>query len=490
MTSKVIPVRPFDMVIFGATGDLSQRKLLPALFRRDASKQIPDHARIIGLSRLDYNQEQFRQFALDALNKFVPAAELKPELVERFLKRLDHLHNDVTKPEGWGPLRDLLNEYPERIRMYYLSVGPALFGTIAKGLASVGLNGANDRLVVEKPLGHDLASAQELNRQITTSFDEHCIYRIDHYLGKETVQNLMALRFANALFEPLWNANAVDHVQITAAETIGVGSRGGYYDTSGAMRDMVQNHLIQLLCLMAMEAPYAFNADAVRDEKLKVLRSLRPLKGHDALRNTVRAQYLGRTNEPSYVEEAGNPNSYTETYVAIKAEIDNWRWSGVPFYLRTGKRLRSRLTEIVVTFKEPSHCVFSNIHAPLQPNKLVIRLQPDEGLQLHIMTKDPGPGGFRMHPTALDMTFAEGLGPDWRMPDAYERLLMDVVRGDQTLFMRGDEVEAAWRWIDPILGAWEDSGSKPDTYESGSEGPIASLELMARDGRRWREMVV
>ncbi|WP_020560990.1 glucose-6-phosphate dehydrogenase [Thiofilum flexile] len=488
MTSKVIPVLPFDMVIFGSTGDLSQRKLLPALFRRDASGQMPEQARIIGLSRLDYNQEQFREFALNALNKFIPAAELKPEIVERFLNRLHHLHNDVTKPDGWDGLRDLLNEYPDRIRMYYLSVGPSLFGTIAQGLAHVGLNGPNDRLVVEKPLGHDLASAQKLNHEITTAFNEQRIYRIDHYLGKETVQNLMALRFANALFEPLWNASAVDHVQITAAETIGVGTRGGYYDTSGAMRDMVQNHLIQLLCLMAMEAPYAFNADAVRDEKLKVLRSLRPIKGQEVQRNTVRAQYLARGEDPSYVEEAGNPDSHTETYVAIKAEIDNWRWAGVPFYLRTGKRLRSRLTEIVVTFKEPAHSVFPN--TPLQCNKLIIRLQPDEGLQLNIMTKDPGPGGFRLRTTTLDMTYAEGLGPDWRMPDAYERLLMDVVRGDQTLFMRGDEVEAAWRWIDPILNAWEDSNIAPSTYESGSEGPIAALELMARDGRRWREMVV
>ncbi|MEN9432579.1 MAG: glucose-6-phosphate dehydrogenase [Pseudomonadota bacterium] len=490
MTSKVIPVPLFDMVIFGATGDLSQRKLLPALFRRDASGQIPDLARIIGLSRLDYDQAQFQQFALEALHKFVPAIELKSEIVARFLNRLFHLHNDVTQPEGWQPLRTVLDEHPERIRMYYLSVGPALFGTIAKGLASVGLNGANDRLVVEKPLGHDLASAQELNRQITAAFDEHCIYRIDHYLGKETVQNLMALRFANALFEPLWNSHAIDHVQITAAENIGVGSRGGYYDTSGAMRDMVQNHLMQLLCLIAMEPPYAFNADAVRDEKLKVLRSLRPLKGLDALHNTVRAQYLARGTEPSYKEEAGNPESATETYVAIKAEIDNWRWSGTPFYLRTGKRLRNRMTEIAIVFKEPSHSVFSNINTPMQCNKLIIRLQPDEGLQLHIMTKDPGPGGFRLRPTALDMTFAEEHGPEWRMPDAYERLLMDVVRGDQTLFMRGDEVEAAWRWIDPIMTAWEESGTPPDTYDSGSEGPIASLELMAKDSRRWREMVV
>ncbi|MCL4157373.1 UNVERIFIED_CONTAM: hypothetical protein GTU68_000804 [Idotea baltica] len=298
----------------------------------------------------------------------------------------------------------------------------------------------------------------------------------------------MALRFANALFEPIWNAHSIDHVQITAAESLGVGTRGGYYDQSGAMRDMVQNHLLQLLCLIAMEPPHDFNGNAVRDEKLKVLRALKPLSGYRALESTVRAQYAEGKDSPSYRDEAGNPDSQTECYVAIKAEIENWRWAGVPFYLRTGKKLRSQATEIAIVFKKPPHSVFGNLTSPVDPNVLSIRLQPDEGLQLELMTKDPGPGGFRLHSTPLDVTFAEELGDDFRMPDAYERLLMDVVRGDQTLFMRGDEVEAAWKWIDPIMESWQASGTLPEEYDPGSEGPIASVEMMAVSGRRWRTL--
>ncbi|MEZ5448603.1 MAG: glucose-6-phosphate dehydrogenase [Thiolinea sp.] len=491
MSSVVIPVEPFDLVIFGGTGDLAMRKLLPALYHRDADGQIPPASRIIGLARTEQGVDEFRAQAREALHKRIPAAELNPEALERFIGRLDYRLNDVTDAEGWSELVGLLQQRPEHIRVYYLAVGPSLFGVIAQGLAKNGLSGNQARLVVEKPLGHDLDSARQLNREIGAVFDESCVYRIDHYLGKETVQNLMALRFANALFEPIWNANCIDHVQITAAESLGVGSRGGYYDKAGAIRDMIQNHLVQLLCLIAMEPPYTFHADAVRDEKLKVLRSLRPLSGKAALQNTVRGQYLaGQAGEPSYVQEAGNPRSKTECYVAIKAEIDNWRWSGVPFYMRTGKKLRTQMTEIAVVFKEPAHSVFGDIETPMMPNVLSIRLQPDEGLRLHIMTKDPGPGGFRLRDIPLDMTFADSAGEDWRMPDAYERLLMDVVRGNQTLFMRGDEVEAAWQWIDPIIAAWEASGTRPDGYDPGSRGPIASVEMMARDGRRWRELEV
>lgn len=489
MSSTVIPVDPFDLVIFGGTGDLAMRKLLPALFRRDADGQIPPSARILGLARTDQNTEAFKLEAREALQQYVAAEELSSQAVERFISRLSYLHIDVTDSSAWGDLVSYLNERPEHIRVYYLAVGPALFGIIAQGLANVGLATAKARLVVEKPLGHDLETAIELNQAISSVFNEKSVYRIDHYLGKETVQNLMALRFANALFEPLWNANRIDHVQITAAESLGVGSRGSYYDTAGAIRDMVQNHLIQLLCLLAMEPPYKFDADAVRDEKLKVLRSLRPLTGRNVLSSTVRGQYIGHGSDAeSYLKDVGNPDSRTESYIAIKAEIDNWRWSGVPFYLRTGKKLRAQMTEIAVVFKEPAHSVFGDLETPTMPNVLIIRLQPDEGLQLHIMTKDPGPGGFRLRDISLDMSFAEGRQGNWRMPDAYERLLMDVVRGNQTLFMRGDEVEAAWCWIDPIIAAWDASGLKPEAYDPGSRGPIAAVEMMARDGRRWREI--
>ncbi|RVU82751.1 glucose-6-phosphate dehydrogenase [Leucothrix sargassi] len=488
MTSVVIPVKPFDLVIFGATGDLAMRKLLPALYRRHAVAQIPEEARIIGLSMSEHSNEEFRGLASAALKQHIPDDELDETLLGTFLDRLSYIANDVTDTNGWTELVDVLGLYPDRIRVYYLAVGPSLFGVIARGLASAGLSDGKARLVVEKPLGHDLESAKKLNQEIGDVFNEDCTYRIDHYLGKETVQNLMALRFANALFEPIWNAQAIDHVQITAAESLGVGTRGGYYDTSGAMRDMVQNHLLQLLCLIAMEPPHDFNGDAVRDEKLKVLRSLKPLFGHDALENTVRGQYRATETSPSYVDEAGNPQSKTECYVAIKAEIANWRWSGVPFYLRTGKKLRSQATEIAIVFKKPPHSVFGNLSTPINQNVLSIRLQPDEGLQIELMTKEPGPGGFRLHSTPLDVTFAEKLGDEFEMPDAYERLLMDVVRGDQTLFMRGDEVEAAWHWIDPIMEAWEQSGTAPEGYDSGSVGPTAAVEMMARTGRRWRKI--
>lgn len=488
MSSAVIPVATFDMVIFGGTGDLSMRKLLPALFRRDAAGQMPPESRIVGLARDSITTEAFRQQVKVALQTHLETHEQDAAQIEQFLTRLFYFNADVADLGSWQPLVNLLNENPQRVRVYYLAVAPALFGTITDGLANTGLITENARLVVEKPFGSDRASAQALNTRIGAVFNEKAIYRIDHYLGKETVQNLMALRFANALFEPLWNSQRIDHVQITVAESIGVGKRGNYYDRAGAIRDMVQNHLLQLLCLLAIEAPCRFEADAVRDEKLKVLRSLRPLKGQDVLNNTVRGQYLAATEQPAYVTEANNPSTITESFVALKVEIDNWRWAGVPFYLRTGKRLKAAAAEIAVIFKKPPHVMFTQLLSPITPNVLCIRLQPDEGIRLHIMTKEPGPGGFRLHDIPLDMAFAETQAENWRMPDAYERLIMDVVRGDQTLFMRGDEVEAAWQWVDPIIETWQLSGTKPEKYESGSSGPIAAIELMARDGRRWREI--
>ncbi|MEM8656713.1 MAG: glucose-6-phosphate dehydrogenase, partial [Pseudomonadota bacterium] len=376
-----------------------------------------------------------------------------------------------------GKLRD------DTIRAFYLSVGPGLFGTIASKLSATGLATKDSRIVVEKPLGHDLASARELNKQLSTSFDEHQIYRIDHYLGKETVQNLMALRFANALFEPLWNAQHIDHVQITVAESIGVEGRGGYYDKSGAMRDMVQNHIMQLLCLTAMEPPARFEPDAVRDEKLKVIRALDPVEPQE----TVRGQYRAN-GEGGYLEHVENPDSRTESFVALKVQISNWRWAGTPFYLRTGKKLRTRMSEIAVIFKDVPHSIFPEV-AQRKGNALIIRLQPDEGITLRMTIKDPGPGGMRLREVPLDMSFADALGAAAdNVADAYERLVMDVIRGNQTLFMRGDEVEAAWAWTDDILAAWEETHETPRPYDPGGSGPEDALALLHRDGRRWREV--
>jgi glucose-6-phosphate 1-dehydrogenase len=345
------------------------------------------------------------------------------------------------------------------------------------------------RVIIEKPIGHDLASAREVNDAVGRVFNEGQIYRIDHYLGKETVQNLMALRFGNALFEPIWNAAHVDHVEITAAETVGVEGRAGYYDHAGALRDMVQNHLMQLLCLVAMEAPGHMDADSMRDEKLKVIRALKPINEDNVAHVVVRGQYREGTGPsgilPGYRAEIDSPDSTTETFIALKAEISNWRWAGVPFYLRTGKRLPVRVSEIVVTFRQIPHSIFDHNAGMLQENRLVLRIQPDEGVKLWIMIKDPGPGGMRLRYVPLDMSFAEQFGA--RSPDAYERLLLDVIRGNQTLFMRRDEVEAAWAWIDPISDAWEKSRDEPKPYPAGSWGPTAAIALTERDGRTWHE---
>ncbi|MEM6467864.1 MAG: glucose-6-phosphate dehydrogenase, partial [Pseudomonadota bacterium] len=400
MVSRIIPVEPFDLVIFGGTGDLARRKILPSLFRRMAVGQMPEGARIIGAARSEMDADGFRALIKEALTEFVPKAERPSQHVDAFLASLDYVAVDAKGSSGWAELKKLLRK--DVVRAFYLSVGPSLFGDIAHALQNKGLATPESRIVIEKPLGHDLESAQALNRDIGTSFEERQIYRIDHYLGKETVQNLMALRFANALFEPLWNAQHIDHVQITVAESIGVEGRGGYYDRSGAMRDMVQNHLMQLLCLTAMEPPSQFDPDAVRDEKLKVIRALQPVNPS----NTVRGQYRAGLGEASYVEHSENPDSTTESFVALKAEIANWRWAGTPFYLRTGKRLRARVSEIAIQFKDVPHSIFE-VDAARRGNLLAIRLQPDEGITLNMTIKEPGPGGIRLTDVPLDMTFAE-----------------------------------------------------------------------------------
>ena len=488
MTSRVIPVAPFVIAVFGATGDLSRRKLLPALFHRDIDGQLPDDAAIVGVSRRPFSDEEFRNFARQALDDHIPAAELVPEYVERFLGRLSYITADAGREEGWSDLADRMKAAGERIKVYYLATAPELFGPICEKLGKYGL-ADEARVVIEKPIGKNLASALKLNEEIGRIFPEDRVYRIDHYLGKETVQNLMALRFANALFEPLWNNAHIDHVQITVAEALGVEERAGYYDTAGAMRDMVQNHILQLLCLVAMEPPSSLDADAVRDEKLKVLRALKPIDEQNFGQLTVRGQYRAGASAggavPGYLEELGSARSQTETFVALKAEVGNWRWAGVPFYLRTGKRLASRVSEIVVEFKPVPHSVFDANVGPISPNRLVIRLQPDEGVKLWLMIKDPGPGGIRLTHVPLDMSFAKAFKV--RNPDAYERLILDVVRGNQTLFMRRDEVQAAWEWVDPILNAWRNAKEPPRPYTAGTWGPSAAIALIERDGRTWLE---
>jgi glucose-6-phosphate 1-dehydrogenase len=482
MVSRVIPVDPFDLVIFGGTGDLARRKILPGLFRRFLSGQMPDGAQVIGAARADHTDESYQQLIRDAIHEFGGKDAQHSTTLDKFLSCLSYVQIDAMGENGWKELGTLCD--PNKVSAFYFSVAPSLFGALAERLHKHGIVDKTSRVVVEKPFGRDLETARALNTVLAEHFEESQIYRIDHYLGKETVQNLMAVRFANILFEPLWNAQYVDHIQITVAETVGVGGRGAYYDKSGAMRDMVQNHLMQLLCLIAMEPPSRFNPDAVRDEKLKVIRALEPVDVH----HIVRGQYDATDTEKSYREDAEDAKSRTESYIAMKCLISNWRWAGTPFYLRTGKKLAARTSEIAVVFKDAPHAIFGQ-EAGRHCNILTIRLQPNEGMTLGLTIKEPGPGGMRLIDVPLDMTFAEALSEELdESPEAYERLIMDVIRGDQTLFMRGDEVEAAWRWTDPIIEGWVERHDVPKPYDVGSAGPEAANQLIRRDGREWREL--
>lgn len=485
MVARIIPVEPFDIVIFGASGDLAKRKILPSLYSRLLAGQIPDAVRIIGTSRTEWTNKEFQNEVKNILEEYVPDSKLNSETVSQFLKCLHYIPIDAFGDSGWDELTSLLSTNTNPVRAFYLSIGPSLFDVVAKRLSETGLATKDSRIVVEKPFGHNLETSQQLNAQLSACFDETQIYRIDHYLGKETVQNLMALRFANTLLEPVWNSQHIDHIQITVAESIGVEGRGEYYDKSGATKDMLQNHLMQLLCLTAMEPPAKFEAQAVRDEKLKVIRSLDPVTKKDI----VRGQYKAEKGNDSYKDHVANQSSTTESFIAIKAKISNWRWSGVPFYLRTGKKLSTRVSEITVVFKEPPHSIFPNAESSNISNSLVIRLQPHEGITMHMTIKEPGQGGLRLISVPLDMSFAETLDHSKiDIADAYERLLMDVIRGNQTLFMRGDEVEAAWEWIDPIVESWLVEDSLPEQYEPGTSGPEGALALVHRDGRRWRSI--
>jgi glucose-6-phosphate 1-dehydrogenase len=483
-------VDPFDLIVFGGNGDLALRKLLPALYQRELDQQLPEPTRIIAAARGDLDTPAYVARVEAACRASLGSAPLDDVAWRRFATRLAYARVDGSDAASLGPLRDLLAGADARNRIFYLATGPDLFGATCRAAQAAGLVTPRSRVVLEKPLGHDLASSRVINDEVGRIFAEEQVFRIDHYLGKETVQNLMALRFANRIFERLWNANEIDHIQITVAETIGVEGRGAYYDRSGAVRDMVQNHVLQLLCLIAMEPPLRFDADAVRDEKLKVLEALKPIASAQVRELTVRGQYGAGAIEgqavPAYGAEIGHTDgSATETFVAIKCEVENWRWAGVPFYLRTGKRLPARMSEILVQFRAVPHLIFTGNEGEMVSNRLAIRLQPDEGMQLLTMSKVPGPGGMRLRRAALNLNFAEAF--QTRSPDAYERLLMDVARGNATLFMRRDEVEAAWRWIEPMLEAWTAQGDRPRPYPAGSWGPAASATLIARDGRNWAE---
>ncbi|WP_208437902.1 glucose-6-phosphate dehydrogenase [Bartonella taylorii] len=491
MVSKIIPVSPFDCIIFGGNGDLASRKLLPALYHCQCVGQFNEPMRIIGVARSSLRSEEYQSFVRASLEKHISPKDLNQIQLNRFLARLAYVSADITSNRGWEDLALLLSKNPADIRAFYLAVGSSLFDDIAMRLGQNGLVTQQTRIIIEKPIGRDVKTAVELNDTFSKVFDEDQIFRIDHYLGKETVQNLMALRFVNTLYEPLWNSNYIDHVQITVAESLGVEGRAEYYESTGALRDMVQNHMLQLLCLVAMEIPFTNRANAVRNEKLKVLHSLTPLGIHNVEQHTVRGQYLAGilngVSVESYLDDLGKKVSKNETFVALKVKINNWRWADTPFYLRTGKRMATRMSEIVVVFKPIPHNIFNTASDEVFSNRLVVRLQPDEGVKQWLMIKDPGPGGMRFRHIPLDMSFASAFSE--RNPDAYERLLMDVIRGDQTLFMRRDEVEAAWRWIDPILEGWKAINQPVYGYSAGSWGPSASTLLMERDGRIWNNLV-
>ncbi|MFJ7565779.1 glucose-6-phosphate dehydrogenase [Herminiimonas sp. NPDC097707] len=479
----------FDLVLFGGGGDLSMRKLIPAMYARDRAGDLPATAKIICIGRQNWNDAEFVQALNENARPHINEKVFAQASWDKFCARVRYVSLDATDAATYQPLNDVLRSDAGITRVFYLATPPTLFAKICHNLAARGLATEHSRVVLEKPLGRDLASAKQINLEVGQVFKESQIFRIDHYLGKEAVQNLLALRFGNVLFEPLWRREWISDVQITIAEEIGVGNRMGYYETSGALRDMLQNHLLQLLCIVAMEPPLSVSADAVRDEKLKVLRSLKPFTPTTLAKNIVRGQYRAGHVEgqavPAYRQEKNaNPDSNTETFVAVKAEIDTWRWAGVPFYLRTGKRMADQLAEIVVRFKAIPHSIFAQSNSSFQPNCLVIRLQPDDGLQLNLMAKTPG-DGMRLKPVELELDFAETFKAP-RM-DAYERLLLDVLRGQLTLFMRSDELEAAWEWVEPVLRYWEQEGNEPMPYTSGTWGPAAASALIGRDGLQWRE---
>ncbi|MFH2124616.1 MAG: glucose-6-phosphate dehydrogenase [Pseudomonadota bacterium] len=479
-----------DFTIFGVLGDLSRRKLIPSLYQLDREGLLHPETRILGIARHDLSHADFIGKMRAALELFVKNG-LDEEVVERLLARLNYVLINIDQAEDYKKLLAVTDQ-GRRVLINYFSVAPNLYEDICRGLDHAGLITPETRVVLEKPIGRDLASSQEINDVVARVFAESQVYRIDHYLGKETVMNLLALRFANSIFTTNWDHDTIDHVQITVAEEVGIEGRWGYFEQSGQLRDMVQNHLMQILTLVAMEPPANMDGDSIRNEKLKVLKALRPITADNVDEKTVRGQYAAGFIQgrpvPGYLqEEGGNPKSATETFVAIKVDIDNWRWAGVPFYLRTGKRLTAKRSEVVIFFKQLPHNIFKDSYKELPPNKLVIRLQPDEGVEIEMLNKVPGIGkGIRLQKTMLNLSFSDTFSNE-HIADAYERLILEVMIGNQSLFIRRDEVESSWAWVDSIHEAWDSSQAPPRSYPAGSWGPVASVALLARDGREWEE---
>jgi glucose-6-phosphate 1-dehydrogenase len=478
-----------DIVIFGGHGDLAFRKLMPALYHLSNDGYLDSKSRVITVARKNFTHEEHLELVKAKLIEFLGEKIFDETKFERFKKQLHVTTISFDDEQSYHDLKELLNVFPERERVNYLSTAPDFFATICMMLKNWDLVTPQSRVVLEKPIGRDLESSRAINVEVLKYFEEKQIYRIDHYLGKDTVQNIMALRFSNRIFMPLWDANNIDYVQITVAESVGVEGRWGYYYQYGAMRDMIQNHLMQLLCLIAMEPPCSLEADSVRDEKVKVLRSLRPMSPADIERKTVRAQYtpgsIDGQSVPGYKEGEGMANSTTETFAAIRVDIDNWRWHGVPFYLRSGKRMRQRNSEIVIQFKSVPYSIFANKGSCISQNKLVISLQPKESIQLKLMNKIPGLSDqMRLQQVELELNSPIN---STRKPEAYERLLLDVIRSNPTLFMRLDEVEAAWKWADVILSGWAENVVPMKKYQAGTDGPSASIQLVVQDGASWHD---
>jgi len=480
----------FDLVLFGGTGDLAWRKLIPALFQAWRHGKLPAGGRIIAVARLERSDDEYRATIRERFVEVDSAKRPSDEAYHGFAQLLHYRRMDLGKPDDYAGLRTQIESRGAESVVFFLATSPHLFAPICTQLGAAGLNAPHMRVVLEKPLGHDLASAREINRVVRAAFSEQQALRIDHYLGKPAVQNLTALRFGNALFEPLWRRESIANIQITIAESLGVGTRGDFYDSTGALRDMVQNHALQLLTMIAMEPPASGDADAIRDEKLKVLKSLKPFTPETVTRDVVRGQYraghVGGAAVAGYPDEAKVPAaSRTETFVALRTEVQNWRWAGVPFHLRTGKRLAARDAQIVVALRPVPHPIFPGAH---RPNKLVIKLQPEDGLELHLLAAKGGlTGSEALAPVSLDLDFDKAFSSPSERIGAYERLLLDAIAGRLNLFVRSDEQEQAWAWVEPVLAAWRDDASGPRPYAAGSWGPPASSALIARDGFAWDE---